>query len=404
VFFLAQAFGNLAGSALAPLAPFLISELGLSRSNIGLFSSFLYLGALISGIPAGWLADRWGVKKTLMLGGILTGFLLGAVAGISTYWTMLLLVLLGGLGYGIINPVTSKGIVDWFEPGFRGTAMAIKQTGFSFGGILAAAMLPAIAVASSWRWSVAATGLIMITASFLFYIIYHDQPTTGKTNRPAGKEKTRSNSWSLLKDKNILSVSIIGIFFAAVQIAGSTYLVLYLVEKFSYPEVVAGGLLALSQGGGAAGRLFWGWASDALFAGNRKTAVVTVGITGALTTILLGLLHGNPPFLLMAAMAFLFGFTAVGYNAAYLAMVSELTNKETAGMAIGIFISIAYWGVFIGPPVFGLIVDKSNSYTAAWAGFGIALALASVVLSRIPLVLSDQKAPSTPQLASKSSS
>jgi len=126
-----QALGIFVGSSLAPLAPFLIADLGLTRSQIGLFTSFLYVGALVTGLPAGWLADRWGIRLPLMIGGPLTGLFLGAVAGVSVYWLMLLLVFLGGISYGLINPVTSRGIVDWFNVSSRGTALALASAVFS---------------------------------------------------------------------------------------------------------------------------------------------------------------------------------------------------------------------------------------------------------------------------------
>ena len=55
-----------------------------------------------------------------------------------------------GLGYGLVNPATAKGVLEWFEPTRRATAMGIKQTGVPIGGLLASACAAAVVVIS-WR-------------------------------------------------------------------------------------------------------------------------------------------------------------------------------------------------------------------------------------------------------------
>lgn len=387
IFFLMQTFGIFVGSSLAPLAPFLVADLGLTRSNIGLFTAFLYIGALVTGLPAGWLADRWGVRLPLMLSGVLTGLFLGAIAGVDVYWLMLLLVFVGGLCYGLINPVTSRGIVDWFEVSSRGTAMAIKQTGFTFGSMMAGGILPGIALFYSWRVSVAIAGMILIIWSLFSYVIYHDLPREEKDDQNREAKINLINP-EVLRNYGVLSIGIYGIFLAAVQHVGMTYLVLYLVEAFSFSKVAAGGLLVLMQGGGSSGRLFWGWVSDVYFPGRRKMVLVLVGFAGAFITIILGLLQGNVSPVILATIAFFFGFTVVGQSAVYLTLVSEVVSKEVAGAAMGLSTAIAYLGIFFGPPFFGMIVDFSNSYEKAWVSFGLSLALASIIFSQIKLKLS----------------
>jgi sugar phosphate permease len=60
--------------------------------------------------------------------------------------------------------------------------------------------------------------------------------------------------------------------------------------------------------------------------------------------------------------------------------VAELGGKALAGTAAGVFATIAYLGIIVGPPVFGYIVDKTGSYSLAWFVFAIASALATGIL------------------------
>jgi MFS family permease len=55
-------------AAVAPLLPHYTDELGLSKTAAGVLSAAYAAGTFAGSIPGGWLAARWGVKPTLMLG------------------------------------------------------------------------------------------------------------------------------------------------------------------------------------------------------------------------------------------------------------------------------------------------------------------------------------------------
>src|SRR5438093_12057479 len=72
---LAHALSALSALAVAPLAPFLLDSLALSRVQVGLFLPAVYLGGVAMSLPSGWLVGRLGVRRTLALGQALTGLL-----------------------------------------------------------------------------------------------------------------------------------------------------------------------------------------------------------------------------------------------------------------------------------------------------------------------------------------
>src|SRR3954454_16943845 len=55
-------------AAVAPLLPHYADELDLSKTGAGVLTAAYPAGTLVAALPAGWLAIRWGVKPTLMLG------------------------------------------------------------------------------------------------------------------------------------------------------------------------------------------------------------------------------------------------------------------------------------------------------------------------------------------------
>ena len=60
-------------AAVAPLLPHFSDELGLSKTAAGVLTAAYPAGTFAGSLPAGWLAARWGVKPTLLLGLALLG-------------------------------------------------------------------------------------------------------------------------------------------------------------------------------------------------------------------------------------------------------------------------------------------------------------------------------------------
>jgi MFS family permease len=60
-------------AAVAPLLPHFSDDLGLSKTAAGVLTAAYPAGTFAGALPGGWLAARWGVKPTLLLGLTLLG-------------------------------------------------------------------------------------------------------------------------------------------------------------------------------------------------------------------------------------------------------------------------------------------------------------------------------------------
>ncbi|MFZ3209466.1 MAG: MFS transporter [Geobacteraceae bacterium] len=370
----------------APLLPFIQEDMLLSKSSLGLFTSVLYLGALISGFPAGWLSVRWGIPLTIAVGMMIQALFTGAVFITTSYYLILILLLVAGLGYGTINPATSYGIVKWFPSQWRATAMAVKQMGFTAGTMAAAATLPVLAEFIGWRKAVLLVSALVGICGIFNLFLYPDKirrirPKEPQTNASIKKDP----ALPVWKNREIVLWSVVSIFFAAIQIGGTVYMSVYMVERFSYSKIMAGMFLSITQGGGALGRIIWGRISDMYFAEHREKEIILVGFIAAATCMLFGVLPVNTPPVVIGIVAALLGFTGIGSNVLFLTHMGELAGPDQAGQAIGFFITVAYCGVVVASPLFGYVADVLG-FKWAWVFFGAMLALAmifAVIYTRI---------------------
>lgn len=85
VFTMVYMLSGFLGLSVAPLLPFIQEDLGLDRTELGLFISLLYLGSIATGFLAGLLSDRWSIYKTLLVGLLLEGIMIGGVWLVTTF-------------------------------------------------------------------------------------------------------------------------------------------------------------------------------------------------------------------------------------------------------------------------------------------------------------------------------
>src|SRR2546423_3752969 len=99
-------------------------------------------------------------------------------------------------------------------PRQRATVVGLKQVGLPFGGMLGAAILPAVALALGWRLAVSAAALPIMVCAAASAVVYRDPPDTAPA-RPAPGE--RGPAAAFLRNRVLLLVSAATLFLAATQ-------------------------------------------------------------------------------------------------------------------------------------------------------------------------------------------
>ncbi len=346
------------------LAPFYQDDLQLSRAEIGLFFTAFYMGMAGLSYAAGWLADRLGVRGTVLSGHLILGLWTIAASSAPSFGWAFGSFFLAGLGYSFLNPASTKGVMTWFYRDERATAMGIKQTGVPAGGVVAAVLAPSLVLFAGWRGALAGLGVINLLFGFFFWALWREP--AGETGSPDSPDLSSPEVRAALQVKSLFSVSFGTALLLVGQMTLLTYVPLFLKETMGISAYWASQALALTQMGGMIGRIGWGVISDRLFRGMRKIVLVLIGMLSVALTLCLGLLPPAAPLFIVLPLIFLAGLCMVGYQGVSYALIGEIAGKAQTGAALGIVITINSLGAILGTPLFGYLVDATGSYSIAW--------------------------------------
>ncbi len=379
-----HALGSASVLAVAPLAPFILDALGLSRVQVGFLLPAVYLGGVLMSVPAGWLTERLGVRAPLVLGQVVAGVCV-VLAALGAGFPLLLVLLLGaGFGFSVLNPATGKAVIEWFPSRERGLAMGVKQAGLTLGGVASALVLPPVAAAFGWRPALAVAGAGALLSAALVALFYR-APARRRVAAVGGTPRL-GELGRFLKRGGVLVLFASGLALSIAQASVLAYLALYARETFRVSSVEAAQFLALAHLGGAGARLGWGIVSDRLFGGRRRPGLM-LGALLAAAAFGVFALGPRVPGALVAPLAVVAGAGAFGWVGLYFALVAEIGGTRYAGLLTGAATMFAWSGVLVGPPLFGLALEASDGYAVPWLVLaGVAL-LVAVALPRLrPLV------------------
>src|SRR5947207_2475430 len=148
------------------LLPVWAQEFRLNLTQVGLIRT-AYTAAMASfQIPAGLLAERWGERRLLAAGTALTacGFIAaGAWAG--GFASLLVLLLVAGLGSGVQHPLSSSLVSKAYETGARRAALGTYNFSGDLGKVAVPAAVAFAATVVGWRAAAAGYGGLGLVAA-----------------------------------------------------------------------------------------------------------------------------------------------------------------------------------------------------------------------------------------------
>ena len=324
-------------------------------------------------VLASRIARRWGRKRMLVGGTAVAGlaFLLAGRAG--SLATLMLALVLGGLGASTQHPSASSLVADAHEEG-RPVKEALAQ--YNFAGDVGKTLFPGLVglllVVLSWRASVTVMGLLALAgAGLLGWLISGGPAEAPQGPAPAGLAAGRSR----IRGMNPLLLT--GVLDSAVRMGFLTFLP-FLLQRRGAGTAATGAALSLLFVGGAFGKLACG------YLGARIGMMRTVWLTELATSLLILLILGLPLGGMMVTVPFL-GLALNGTSSVLYGTVPELAGPDRRNHAFALFYTATIGGGALSPLLFGRLGDL--------VGISLAVvALAILLLATLPLSWRVQKA------------
>ena len=339
----------------------LIKELGINYSQAGFLITFFFVAYALMQIPSGWLSDRLGGKKVVVMGSVITAVSSYLSGVFSTYLPLLISRLTCGVGQGMAWPSSSKIVQERFSRERRGLAMGVLVTATSLGGFLALISSSLILKSLDWRQTFYIPALIMVITTICLIVFIRDAHQSNPHY-----EGSKVKTLEIVKNPAILKF-VIAYFCWKYAFEGTFYWIptFFLVE-FNTPVMETGFLVGLALLTGLVSMPLGGVISDKLR--NRELIIVVSLFTPGLC--LLSLLFTQDFYLIVAAML-LIGFLATLSEGVFFVMPAEIFGIEVSGVGTGIINTGGSLGTIAAPILVGLLLDAYSSFSLVFLMFGL---------------------------------
>lgn len=371
---LVQIIVNVSLLSVAVLAPLIAPDLGVPTARAGLFIGLAYLAGALTSSRAGWLLAPIGpmTGSLLALAAAIAGLL---AAGSGALPAMAASAVLIGFAYGLTTPTSSEILAAATPPALYGRVFSIKQTAVPGGGFLAGLLAPPLAAAFGWQGAlnVLAAGATVLLVLFLPLRRRLDAARTG------ARRRARSPLKLVLQRPRLRRLATAGFGLAAVQLSVSTFYTAYLVDGLGLSLALAGALFGTLQVMGVPARVVWGWLADRVVGLERAFAILAA--LTALGLAATALATPDWPASALALLGVYLGFSVMAWTGLYLAAAVAAAPAEASAVSAGAMI-FTFAGVVVGPPLFGLVVERLGGYPTAFAAAALVAAVALGFLLR----------------------
>lgn len=361
VAFLASVAAPLNQFKVPPLMPILMAEFQFSLGQAGLLMSVFAFTGLILALPAGIIIQKLGPKPAglIAIGSLAAGSLLGVFA--SSAGLLLFSRVIEGTGMGLIAVVAPASIAMWFPREKQGLPMGLWATWVPVGSLIMYNLAPALATNFGWQavWWFGAGFAALVFA--LYALLMRTPPATIETPPAGTAAVTPSKLTDGFANRDIWLLGVHFMAFAGAFLAFGTFFPTFLTTERGFPLGQAATIASLSTMMILFSAPLAGLVSDRI--GSRKLVyMIPFAATGLMFMLPFHLTGWQIPAFLIVQ-----GLMVGAIPTATFAAVPEVMGKpQLAGIGMAILMTGQNLGWFIGPAVFGGLIESVGWATAGY--------------------------------------
>lgn len=365
-----------------PLLPIYARDFGATGTQLGFLTASFAIARLVTTLPGGWLADRAGRKKPIILG-LLAYSVVMALYGFSQDTNQLILLRgFQGMASGVVWPVISTMVVDMVPPKDRGKAMGLYEMMHFLGMVIGPGLGGVLAEVFTIAVPFFVCGVLAFFGSILVAFTVQETVTTNpgvnftSTENPHLESKSESpghkSIFQAIKELTPYASIFIGLCVARFILTFSNSLMQPVLS------VYANEVVGISEAG--IGVLFMVQGIVTLFATvpmgavadevGRKPMIILGKIVHALAAMLVVFSGSLWPLLFVMTMR---GFGRAVSDPSITAMFSGLVPVSKRGRSMGILNIFQNVGLVLGATAGGFLYEFSSSEAPFIACAGVGL-------------------------------
>lgn len=378
----------------ATAVSYVMRDLGMSMPIAGLLNTLTLIASGLGGLMFGFLADRLGRKRALMLS-IFTYSVCSFASGLSTSIAMLAVFrFVLGLGMGGEWNTGATLVAETWPTELRAKALAMVQSSFAIGFAAAALVAGLVLKISNWRF----VFFVGIAPALLILWIQRQVPESEmwqEHRRLAQESKSiaeaqkhyEESSFKRLFSRDFIKPTFVLLFVNFFGMFGWWGLFTWAPAFLSLPESQGGRgfglagtttmLIVQQLLGMFPGYFSFGWMADRF--GRRKSFVAYLVIAAVLTPIY-AIVRGTTLILLLGAVVAFFG---TGFFSGSSITGSEIFPTTLRARALGFTYPGARMLSAVAPFAIGWIW-KYQGLTAAFCLCGASFLMAAIVATQLP--------------------
>jgi MFS family permease len=353
--------------SIGPIFVLMSPDLGVGLSGLSTLTAAFYLGVGLMQIPGGIIAAKWGLKKTVTFGIFLSSLSVLATSVLSNAAEIAALRFVVGIGMALVFAPGVVLVAKLLGGEKSGMGIGLFSSAYNLGGVLGIFCWVVIALATTWRISIALSGgLGVLTGLLVLVFVPQDEGGASFSTQKEGLVK-------VLKDRQLIFLGLGTLGVGVGNIIISAFMVDYLGKTQGVSPALAGLVTSLV----VVVPIFTSvWGGRVYDRARRPRLVMALALTGNSLALAIGAVESIYAAIASAALGgFALGF---GYTFAF-ASAKDLNKsaEEYDTLAIAWVNAIALTGTFFPPLLYSYVVETAG-YSLAWlasAAVGLAFLL-----------------------------
>lgn len=354
-------------------------DFNVGPAQLGVVLSAFYLGYAAMQIPGGWLADRFGSKRVVVVS-IGLWSLFTVLTGLAWSLSALLVIrFLFGLGEGGYPSSAMKGVAEIYPREQRPKMVGLMISSNYTGSFVAPLIIAPLILWLGWRDVFLAIGLAGIVFA-VFYALTVRRSVAVLEDADLPRAATKVSVKALLRMPLVWKIVMVWFCLSLLNKGLDAWMPMYLLTVRGLDIKTVGMLVPLPFISASIATAMGGWLMTRFFDGKEKFLMMGSCVLTGVFVYGMYQAHSTTQVIVFQTVAYF--FKSFVFATAF-ALPTKILSQRLVGTGIGMVNFGGQLAGFVSPMVIGFLVEYTGSYNSAFLFLLGAVVVAALVSTSI---------------------